>query len=115
MPTKTPDLPDDMFNDDTSAISRLTGGSPRRREPASASPTTPAALPTQKEQEKEKEAQRQRRYLKQTSFYLSPDQLLKLDSLAHTHYVQTGARINRNDIVRHLVDRCKLGDLADLV
>ncbi|SRR5579884_190426 len=113
MPTKMPDLPDDMFNDDNSAISRLTGGPPRRREPASAAPAAPAVLPAQREQEKE--AQRQRRHLKQTSFYLSPDQLLKLDSLAHTHYVQTGTRINRNDIVRHLVDRCKLGDLADLV
>jgi len=27
---------------------------------------------------------------------------------------RSGQRINRNDILRHLVDRCSLEDLADL-
>jgi hypothetical protein len=106
---KSPDLPTDLFNDEGGAISRLTGGSQRSaREAAPPAQAAPAAPGMHKEKEQ------QRRYLKQTSFYLSPEQLLKLDSLAHTHYLQTGARINRNDIVRFLVDRCKIGDLADL-
>lgn len=105
MPKRTPDMPSDMFNDESGAISRLTGGPnrPVRKEPE---PSAAQAAPR-----KQKE---QQRHLKQTSFYLSPEQLVKLDSLAHTHYLQTGSRINRNDIVRFLVDRCRIGDIADL-
>jgi hypothetical protein len=103
--TTTPELPGDMFNDD-SAISRLTGGGTSK---TSIAEQKPAPLPVEPAK---KEAQN--RSLKQTSFYLSPEQLLKLDDLAHNHYRRTGTRINRNDIVRHLVDRCQLNDIADL-
>ena len=104
----TPEMPSDMFNDD-SAISKLTGGAPRGRVPVQESPTP---LATASAEIGKKDAQN--RSLKQTSFYLLPEQLLKLDDLAHNHYRRTGRRINRNDIVRHLVDRCELNDLADL-
>ena len=104
----TPEMPGDMFNDD-SAISKLTGGSSRSRAPVQELPVQSAAAPAETAK---KEAQN--RSLKQTSFYLSPEQLLKLDDLAHNHYRRTGRRINRNDVVRHLVDRCELNDIADL-
>ncbi len=40
------------------------------------------------------------------SFYLTPEQESKLDDLAYEYLKRTGKRINRNDIVRHLVDQC---------
>lgn len=106
----TPQMPEDMFNDQNSAIAKLTGASGRTRTSTQETPVAPPpdapAEPAKKEV--------QSRSLKQTSFYLSPEQLLKLDDLAHNHYRRTGKRINRNDIVRHLVDRCELSDLTDL-
>lgn len=49
-----------------------------------------------------------------TSFYLRPALLEKLDDLAHEYRKRTGHRINRNDIVRHLVEGCSLDSLAGL-
>ncbi len=49
-----------------------------------------------------------------TSFYLTPQQVEKLDDLAYEHKKKTGKRINRNDIVRYLIDRCELEDLRDI-
>ena len=39
------------------------------------------------------------------SFYLTPEQERKLDDLAYDFLQRTGKRINRNDIVRFLVDQ----------
>jgi len=101
-------MPNDMFNDD-SAISKLTGGGSRGR-----TSVQEESLPAQAAPAETAKKDAQNRSLKQTSFYLLPEQLLKLDDLAHNHYRRTGRRINRNDIVRHLVDRCELNDIADL-
>ncbi|MDP9371787.1 MAG: hypothetical protein M3Q65_04910 [Chloroflexota bacterium] len=49
--------------------------------------------------------------LRKTSFYLRTDQLDKLDELAYAYKRRTGRRIDRQDIVRQLVDRCALDDL----
>ena len=49
--------------------------------------------------------------LKKTSFYLRADQLDKLDELAYAYKRRTGRRIDRQDIVRALIDRCTLDDL----
>ena len=46
-----------------------------------------------------------------TTFYLRPDQLDKLDELAYAYKKRTGRRIDRQDIVRLLIDRCTLDDL----
>ncbi len=46
-----------------------------------------------------------------TTFYLRPDQLDKLDELAYTYKKRTGRRIDRQDIVRTLIDRCDLATL----
>ncbi len=40
-----------------------------------------------------------------TTFYLRPDQLDKLDELVYQYKKRTGRRINRNDVVRQLVDQ----------
>jgi len=49
-----------------------------------------------------------------TSFYLSAILLEKLDDLAHDYRKASGHRINRNDIVRHLVEGCSLESLSGL-
>src|SRR6266849_4277832 len=49
----------------------------------------------------------QRTY-KPTSFYLDDAQIDKLDDLEHGYKKRTGKRINRNDIVRHLIDQVDL-------
>lgn len=40
------------------------------------------------------------------TFYLTSGQADKLDDLAYDHKKRTGKRINRNDIVRYLIDQC---------
>ena len=49
--------------------------------------------------------------LNKTSFYLTQAQLDKLDELAYAYKRQTGKRINRNDIVRFLVDHARFETL----
>ena len=52
-----------------------------------------------------------------TSFYPTPHQLEKLDDLASAYnkrYRRQRPRINRNDIVRYLIDQCEIDSLADL-
>lgn len=48
------------------------------------------------------------------SFYLTPEQAEKLDDLAYEQKKRTGKRINRNDIVRHLIDHCSIENLQDI-
>ncbi len=62
------------------------------------------------------EPQKQGKVKKDTkvSFYLTAEQEQKLDDLAYEHKKRTGKRINRNDIVRHFIDRCIIEDLHDL-
>ncbi len=52
-----------------------------------------------------------RKGLKKTSFYLRTDQLDKLDELAYAFKRRTGRRIDRQDILRALIDRYTLDDL----
>jgi len=48
------------------------------------------------------------------SFYLTIEQADKLDDLAYEHKKRTGRRINRNDIVRYLIDQCSLDSLKEI-
>lgn len=115
--SRRPAMPDDLFNNG-GAISKLTGGTPvgTRREsgplpvPHHEEPEEGAVV----EEQKSSAAQPQRK-IRPTSFYLPPEQLGKLDELAYFHNKRTGQRINRNDIVRHLIAKCTLEDLMDLV
>jgi hypothetical protein len=52
--------------------------------------------------------------LQKTTFYLTYGQLEKLDDLRLAHRKRTGRRINRNDIVRYLIDQCTDEDLQNL-
>ncbi len=47
------------------------------------------------------------------SFYLTSEQERKLDDLAYDFLQRTGQRINRNDIVRFLVDQANVDLLID--
>ena len=46
-------------------------------------------------------------------FYLRPDQVDKLDELALAHKGAPASRINRNELVRRLIDRADLQLLVD--
>jgi hypothetical protein len=52
--------------------------------------------------------------LTKTSFYLRPDQLEKLDDLAHDCKKTTGIRIDRQDIIRALIDNADLKSILQL-
>ncbi len=94
-PKKKIEMPGDIYSEPAGAIQKLTGG-----------PTT------QPEQQSAKTGPT--RNVKPTSIYLTPEQLRKLDDLAYTYNGRTGKRINRNDIVRRLVDTCDIGSLQGL-
>ena len=52
--------------------------------------------------------------LEKTTFYLEASQSEKLDDLAHDYKKRTGQRINRNDIVRYLIDQATLDSLEGI-
>lgn len=45
------------------------------------------------------------------SFYFTAEQEKKLDTLELEYRIRTGRRINRNDIMRYLLDHCNIEDL----
>jgi len=49
------------------------------------------------------------------TIYLRSDHIRKLDSLVYEHNCKTrGKRINRNHVVRYLIDQCTVEALKDL-
>ncbi len=113
MPPKRAQVPPEVFAKRPSALDKLTGTAPDgdtvlpqngdtvmmqngntviRQEGNTASPPT---RPTKAAGEK-------------TTFYLRADQLDKLDELVLAYKRRTGTRINRNDIVRQLIDGADL-------
>jgi hypothetical protein len=97
-------MPDNIYPE-PGAIQKLTGGPA-----ASSQSTAPRTAPPEPTPTKTSQA----RKVKPTSIYLTSEQLRKLDDLAYTYNGRTGKRINRNDIVRHLVDTCDIGSLQGL-
>lgn len=116
MPSKRAEVPGDVFTKRPSALDKLTGAAPdpadaaerqsgnevkrengntvlQRSGDAASTRATKGAGETEK-----------------TTFYLRPDQLDKLDELVAAYKRHTGQRkgINRNDIVRRLIDRADL-------
>lgn len=55
-----------------------------------------------------------KRGLTKTSFYLRPDQTEKLDDLEHGCKKRTGRRIDRQDIIRALIDNADLESVLQL-
>lgn len=102
-------MPDDIYGAESpGAIQKLTGGAQAPQRPAAPpqTPASPSAGP--------KATTGPTRNVKPTSFYLTPQQLRKLDDLAYTYNGRTGKRINRNDIIRWLVETCDIGHLQGL-
>jgi hypothetical protein len=96
------EMPDDIYgNEAPGAIEKLTGGGGNQPKP----PTQPESPP---------EKTKPTRNLKPTSIYLTPDQLQKLDDLAYTYNRRNSKRIDRQDIIRHLVNTCDIGNLQGL-
>jgi hypothetical protein len=90
----------DAFNRPASALDKLTGRtSAEPAEDNNAPPPPTAAVPPQSDPSTMRE---------KVPFYLRPDQLDKLDELALAYRKHTGQRLNRNDIIRQLVDQCDL-------
>jgi proline dehydrogenase len=52
--------------------------------------------------------------LSKTSFYLRPNQIEKLDDLEHECKKRTGKRIDRQDIIRALIDDANLESVLQL-
>jgi hypothetical protein len=46
--------------------------------------------------------------LEKITFYLTGEQVRKLDQLEIEYRMHTGHRINRNDLIRHLVEQCSI-------
>ncbi len=95
----------DTFERKQSAIDKLVGNSPQVVEQEKKPETKTEDTPTQEQQ----------RTYKPTSIYLSDGQLDKLDELALEYKKKIGRRINRNDIVRALVDSTDLDNLLRVI
>ena len=103
----------DIYDEEPGAIAMLTGAVKSRPTEQPAPPSAPAPRPAG-ELATTEPVQKQTRNVKPTSIYLTPAQLRKLDQLAYEYNEQTEKRINRNDIIRYLVDRCTLEHLHGL-
>jgi hypothetical protein len=91
----TPVTPEDVYNISSSSDSPSATPEPETYEP----------------EEAEKE------YVVKTTFYPTQDQLDKLDDLAaeyNKRYRRKRAKINRNDIVRFLIDECTIDSIDSI-
>lgn len=93
------------------AIEKLTGASTTRASPDAGPEREEQKMVTILSEPVQEEEQRETRNLKPTSIYFHPNQLVKLDDMAYAYNRRTGKRINRNDILRYLVDQCRVEDL----
>lgn len=115
MPPKKVQIPENLYDSQPGAIQKLTGAPSREQLQPRVPPAAETPIPTSNPAETPQQATKaQARSVKPTSFYLTPIQLRKLDDLAYTYNGRTGKRINRNDIIRHLVDTCDIGNLQGL-
>ncbi len=97
MAPKRATVPSDAFAKPPSALDKLTG---RANAEATAKPQD---RNTVKQQTGTDESAREK-----ITFYLRPAQIDKLDELVLAYKRQTGKRINRNEVVRRLIDLCDL-------
>lgn len=111
MPPKKVQIPENLYDTQPGAIQKLTGATSPSQTPAEPKALTTTPSPVEAPQEPTKALTRN---VKPTSFYLTPAQLRKLDDLAYTYNGRTGKRINRNDIIRRLVDTCDIDNLQGL-
>ncbi len=110
MSAKRAQVPGEVFAKRPSALDKLTGAAPE------ADTTPPQDGNTVMQQNGETAAPRAtgKGAGEKTTFYLRPDQIDKLDALVTSYKRHTGQRkgVNRNDIVRRLIDRADLSLLV---
>jgi len=115
MSPKKVQIPENLYDAQPGAIQKLTGTTSRQQSQPPVPPAAETSITTPSPTNTPQQASKtQVRNVKPTSFYLTSTQLRKLDDLAYIYNGRTGKRINRNDIIRHLVDTCDIGNLQDL-
>jgi hypothetical protein len=119
MPPKRASVPTNTFGASSSALDKLTGrNSPAEPDlpPATLGASLPSAdssntVITQNgntvsmQQRADDESADDSRTREKITFYLRPDQVEKLDELVIAYKRQTGQRMNRNALMRLLLDR----------
>ncbi len=105
MAPKRATIPADTFTKPPSALDKLTGRTRTEGavEPQDSDTVTQGNRNTVKQQMDSEDVAREK-----ITFYLRPDQTDKLDDLVLAYKRQTGKRINRNEVVRRLIDFCDL-------
>ncbi len=121
MPGRRATVPGEVFGRRPTALEKLTGGAEVDREtvpPANGSTVPPDHRFTAAAANESAAPAPGRKAGKtggeKTTFYLRPDQLDKLDELALAYRRRTGRRIDRQDIVRALIDYCTLDTLGEV-
>ena len=114
MPSKRAQVPEEPFAKRPSALEKLTGaGTPVEDYTATQqgaktvlqSSSNAAAQPSGRADAASPAGKASNEKI---SFYLRPDQVDKLDDLALAYKKRTGTRLNRNELVRRLIDRADL-------
>ncbi len=118
MPAKRAQVPGEVFAKRPSALDKLTGAAPE----ADTTPSQDSGTARRQDgntviQQNGDTAMRHatgKGAGEKTTFYLRPDQIDKLDELVTSYKRHTGQRkgVNRNDIVRRLIDRADLSMLV---
>jgi hypothetical protein len=105
MAPKRAAIPADTFTKPPSALDKLTGRTRTEEtvEPQYSDTVVPQNSNTVKQHIDGEDVAREK-----ITFYLRPDQTDKLDDLVRAYKRQTGKRINRNEVVRRLIDFCDL-------
>jgi hypothetical protein len=113
MASKRAKVPPEVYGQRPSALDKLTGATALPNVPAVPHDSNEAArqqgntvLPQAGATVHAKSSTRDGN--EKVTFYLRPDQVDKLDELALVYKRWTGSRINRNELVRRLIDRADL-------
>jgi hypothetical protein len=105
MAPKRATIPADTFAKPPSALDKLTG---RTRTEGTVEPHNGGTVPPENSNTVKQQVAGEDVAREKITFYLRPDQADKLDDLVLAYKRQTGKRINRNEVVRRLVDFCDL-------
>jgi len=110
MPAKRAQVPGEVFTKRPSALDKLTGAAPE----ADTIPPQDGHTVTRQSGDSETPRATGKGAGEKTTFYLRPDQIDKLDELVTSYKRHTGKRkgVNRNDIVRRLIDQADLSLLV---
>jgi len=79
--------------------------------PESVPPTEKPQEITKKEVKKSAEPNKERDHLKQVNFTIGEEREMKVEDLAHQYSRKKKRRVNRNDVVRFLIDNVTFDEL----